>query len=306
MALLAAALALAGCGADSRPKPAKADAQGLPGYIVEADGHKVWFQCEGHGSPVVVFMGGLGEEDSSWASVFGDSSDITRSCEYDRYGLGLTGTLGRMAPKPRDAADQVRELGDVLANGRIPKPYILVGHSWGGTLARLYAGTHDDVQGVVFVDSSTPDEDAALSSVVPPKRAGEPPVYAEIRTDAGTPHPLRYPENLNWRKSIAEAGKVVSLGERPEIVITAGSSFQRREAARLLFPIWLRLQNRLARLSRDSAHVLAPSSSHFIQTDAPDLVVAAIRAEVNAIREKRQLPTCAAIFRSVTDGKCLR
>jgi pimeloyl-ACP methyl ester carboxylesterase len=304
-ALLAAALAFAGCGGHSRPKPVKADAQGLPGYVVEADGHKVWFECEGEGSPTVVFLAGLGGDDSSWGSVFGESSDLTRSCEYDRYGLGLTATLGIMAPKPRDAHDQVRELEELLANGRIPKPYVLVGHSWGGTLARLYAGTHEDVEAVVFVESSTPDEDTALLPAVPPKRAGEPPVYAVIRTDACNPHPMRYPENLNWRKSLAEAGKIMSLGERPEIVITAGSSFRRPDAARVLFPIWLRLQNELSRLSRDSVHVLAPSSSHFVQTDAPDVVVTSIRAAVNAVRENRRLPPCAAIFRTVTDGRCL-
>jgi hypothetical protein len=66
------------------------------------------------------------------------------------------------------------------------------------------------------------------------------------------------------------------------------------------------MQNELAGLSQDSVHVLAPKSSHFVQTDAPDLVLASLRAAVSAVRHDRHLGTCAAIFRRVADGRCLR
>jgi len=301
-ALLIATLALAGCGGDSRPKPVSAEAEGLPGYVVEADGHKVYFECKGSGSPTVVFLAGLGEESSTWGPVFDHASRLTRACEYDRYGVGLTATHGIIEPKARDARDQIHELEQLLANASIEKPYVPVGHSWGGTLARLYAGTHDDAKAVVFVDSSSPGQDTTLAAVLPPRRVGEPTVFTEIRNDENS-KPFSNPENLDWGKSLAQAGEVMSLGKRPEIVITAGSSFN--GDARFLFPYWLQMQDTIAGLSQDSVHVLVPKSSHFVQTDAPVVVQAAVRAAVNAVRDDRQLATCAAIFRGVADTRCL-
>ena len=75
------------------------------------------------------------------------TASLTRACEYDRFGLGLTAAYGPIDRGVRDAHDHVRELEQVLKNGDIHKPYVLVGHSWGGALAVLYAGTHDDVEG---------------------------------------------------------------------------------------------------------------------------------------------------------------
>jgi pimeloyl-ACP methyl ester carboxylesterase len=144
-----------GCGGN-RPRPVSSEKQGLPGEVVEADGHEVHFDCRGTGSPTVVFLNGHPEEAYAWDAVFDKSSRLTRSCKYDRYGMGLTAVYGRMAPKARDARDQERELDQLLTNGRIPKPYVFVGHSWGGALGRLYAGTHDDVKGIVSSTRSHP------------------------------------------------------------------------------------------------------------------------------------------------------
>ena len=299
-ALLMAVLVLAGCGS-GRPKPVRAE--GLPGSVVETDGHKIYFDCEGKGSPTVLFLSGLGDDSSSWGSVFDESSQMTRSCKYDRDGLGLTGLYGSLPPKARDAHDQVRELEQLLENADIPKPYVLVGHSWGGALARLYAGTHDDVKAVVFVDSATPGQGAALAAVLPPKRAAEPQLFTALRNEPSA-DPLQSPENLDLPKSLAEVGKVTSLGSRPEIVITAGSTFTGDAA--VLFPVWSRLQNELAGLSSRSVHVLAPTSAHYVQQDAPDVVMASVRAAVDAVRDDGHLAACAAIFRHAADGTCLR
>jgi pimeloyl-ACP methyl ester carboxylesterase len=293
------ALILAGCGGDSRSEAVKVE--GLPGYVIEADGHRVYFHCEGEGSPTVVFLSGWGDGSSTWASVFDQSSRMTRSCQYDRYGTGLTSGYDALPEEARDAHDQARELEQLLENAAIAGPYVLVGHSWGGALARLYAGTHDDVKAVVFVDSSTPGQDTALLDALPPERAGELSLFTELRTVSTDP--LQNPEKLDWGKSLDEAGEVMSLGDRPEIVITAGSTFVGE--AGILWPVWRRLQNELASLSSRSVHVLAPTSTHYVQTDEPDLVLASVRAVVHAVRDGGQLASCAVIIRRV-DGKCLR
>jgi pimeloyl-ACP methyl ester carboxylesterase len=299
--LLIAALALAGCGGHTRPKVVKA--RSLPGSVVVAAGHKVYFDCEGKGSPTVVFLSGWGVDSSGWLEVFDGTSGVTRSCVYDRYGIGLTSTYGALPRRARDARDQVRELEQLLRNADIAKPYVLVGHSWGGALARLYAGTHDDVKAVVFVDASSPGQNAAIAAVLPPKQPGEPPLLDELR------HPhvgvaLANSEYLAWEKSLNETGEVKSLGDRPVIVVTAGNTFTEFEV--LVFPVWIGLQKRLASLSSRSVHVLARTSGHFVQLDEPDLVLAAVRAAVDAVRNDGRLASCAAIFRHIDDRTCLR
>lgn len=301
LALLVAALTLVGCG-EHRPKPVSSEAQGLPGEVVEADGHQVHFDCRGSGSPTVVFLNGHPEEASNWDTVFDKSAHVTRSCEYDRYGMGLTATYGRMAAKVRDAYDQERELDQLLANGRIPKPYVFVGHSWGGELGRLYAGSHDDVQAIVFVDAAVPHQDAEFRSALPAKRPGEPKLVTDMRNSRES-KPLEDLENMPWTKSLDEAATVKSLGDRHDIVITAGRNFY--GDLKFLQPVWMRLQNTLVALSSDHVHVEAPGSSHFVQLEAPDIVLASIRAEVTAVRNHGSLPPCAAIFGQLADAKCL-
>jgi pimeloyl-ACP methyl ester carboxylesterase len=297
---LVATLALSECGGHARPKVVKS--QSSPGSVVVADGHKVYFDCEGKGGPTVVLLSGWGVDSSGWLEVLNESSRMTRSCEYDRYGVGLTARYGALPRQARDAHDQVRELEQLLRNAEIRKPFILVGHSWGGALAQLYAGTHNDVRAVVLIDSSSPGQEAAIAAALPPKKPGESPLLEELRKPLNLA--LENPEHLAWQESLNEVGEMKSLGNRPVIVITAATTFA--ELENVMFPVWLKLQNRLATLSSRSVHVLAQMSGHFVQLDQPDLVVAAIRAAVDAVRNGGRLASCAATFRNVANRKCLR
>jgi len=51
----------------------------------------------------------------------------------------------------------VEDLHRLLAALKVPPPYILVGHSMGGLLVRLYARTYgSEVAGVVLADADEP------------------------------------------------------------------------------------------------------------------------------------------------------
>jgi pimeloyl-ACP methyl ester carboxylesterase len=77
-----------------------------------------------------------------------------RSVAYDRAGLGYSDP----GPKPRDGRAIVADLAALLRELDEPAPYVLVGHSMGGLMVRLFALTHtDQVTGVVLVDAITPD-----------------------------------------------------------------------------------------------------------------------------------------------------
>jgi len=298
--VLVASLGLVGWSGESGPKVVKA--RSLPGSIVVADGHKVYFDCKGKGSPTVVFISGWGADSTAWLPVFDESSRLSRACEYDRYGLGWTASYGALPHRARDAHDQARELEQLLRNADVPGPYVLVGHSWGGELARLYAGTHHDVRAVVLIDAASPGQTAAIAAALPPYKAGEPALMEQARHPR-LADPLANPENLAWEKSLNEAAAVKRLGDMPEVVITAGNGFDGFE--KFVYPVWLKMQNRLASLSARSVHVLAPTSGHFVQQDDPELVIAGIGAALAAARRDGRLAPCAAIFAKVADHRCL-
>lgn len=77
-----------------------------------------------------------------------------RSLAYDRAGLGLSDP----GPVPRDGRAIVSDLAALLRALGERDPVVLVGHSMGGLMVRLFALTHPDrVLGVVLVDAVVPD-----------------------------------------------------------------------------------------------------------------------------------------------------
>lgn len=145
---------------------AKADliSKYLPvGQMVDVGGYRLHINCTGTGSPTVVMEAGLGEPSLMWALVQPQVSAKTQVCIYDRAGLGWSDT----SPKPRTAEVMVDELHTLLKNANIAGPYVMVGHSTGGMLVRLYAYTYpSEVSGMVLVDAQHEDQFARLSPAI--------------------------------------------------------------------------------------------------------------------------------------------
>jgi pimeloyl-ACP methyl ester carboxylesterase len=63
---------------------------------------------------------------------------------------------GRGDPVRQPAADAVLDLPALLGAAHEPAPYVLVGHSHGGLIAKLYARTYPhNAAGLVLVDALT-------------------------------------------------------------------------------------------------------------------------------------------------------
>ena len=127
-----------------------------PGELVDVDGHRLHINCVGQGSPTVILEAANLGMSAHWVRVQQQVADTTRVCAYDRAGMGWS----ERGPEPRDAKQISSELHDLLANAAgIEGPYVLVGHSYGGLYARMYAARYsEEVAGVVLVDSTHPEQ----------------------------------------------------------------------------------------------------------------------------------------------------
>jgi pimeloyl-ACP methyl ester carboxylesterase len=106
--------------------------------------------CTGTGSPTVVFEGGAGDFSVIWSFVQASVSRFTRACSYDRAGYAWSDP-GR---KPRTFGQLALELATTLQKGNVRGPYVLVGQSFGGSLARGFAARYPmEVAGMVLVDA---------------------------------------------------------------------------------------------------------------------------------------------------------
>jgi pimeloyl-ACP methyl ester carboxylesterase len=132
-----------------------------PGRLVSIGTHHLHLNCAGEGRPAVVFDAALGASSLSWSLVHPVIARVTRACVYDRAGFGWS----EAGPLPRTAGRIATELRQLLRSAGIPPPYVLVGHSFGGLVMRLFTARHPaDVAGLVLIEPAIPDEWATPSA----------------------------------------------------------------------------------------------------------------------------------------------
>jgi pimeloyl-ACP methyl ester carboxylesterase len=243
---------------------------------VPVGGHRMYYECTGHGSPTVVLDAGSPDTSDAWRFVQPEIAKRTRVCAYDRAGLGQSQAArhGRRTPRT-----QVQELHALLAAAKISAPYVIVGHSWGGFLARLFA--HDyprDTAGAVLVDATT------FPYLTP--------------TTAGLLRRKTTREGIDRAAAVAQSGSIHTLGALPLVVL--GSNKPPLDAK------LLQAQDDEAALSSDSIDAIARDSTHYIQRPRPDgqpaVVIAAVAAVVQAARTHSHLAPCGRVFSASAVG----
>lgn len=124
-----------------------------PGKLIDVGGWRLHLNCTGeaHASePTVILEAGSGDFSVEWSLVQPGVAKFARVCSYDRAGDGWS----EMGPHPRTMHQIVYELHTLLDKAGVKAPLVLVGHSYGGWLVRLYAATYPtEVAGMVLVEA---------------------------------------------------------------------------------------------------------------------------------------------------------
>jgi pimeloyl-ACP methyl ester carboxylesterase len=147
---------LAGCESFLAAEAAKTHP--VHGRLVDVgDGRKIQIDCRGEGGPTVVFQSGgdmLGS--LAWKPVLEKVSKSARACAYSRAGI----LWSDPASGAFESEDVARDLHTALEAAGEKPPYVLVAHSRGGLYNMIFAGLYkEEIAGMVFADSSHPDQD---------------------------------------------------------------------------------------------------------------------------------------------------
>ena len=131
-----------------------------PGKLVDLGGYKLHLNCTGNGSPTVVLSAGAGDFSTDWALVQPKVTAFTRVCSYDRSGAAWSD----LGPKPRTVYQEVFDLERLLRAAGEHGPYIMVGQSLGGMVARMFAEKYPRATaGVVLVDAYSEDTQLGMN-----------------------------------------------------------------------------------------------------------------------------------------------
>ena len=282
------------------------------GSVDIGSGRKMYLKCTGEGSPTVVLVGGLRASAEDWSisdkskpTVFTQVGKFTRVCACDRPGtpVGEKPSRSDAVPQPNTAKDAVADLHALLSAAGEVGPYVLVGHSYGGLIVRLYASTSPkDVSGLVLVD--------ALSEGLQDAETSQQWAIQRKLIQGDDPESLAlYPalERIDVQRSYDQMRAASALPSMPIVVLSAdrpwGPEVQSMiTAGKLLADVppdfgyvvdaaQKKAQERLANLVPNEKHITKTNSGHEIHKEQPQLVINAIREVVDAVRRGRgQLP----------------
>ena len=290
-----------------------------PGKLVEVDGKLSHLDCSGEGSPTVILEAGINEGGAqTWAMVRPAIAPLSRVCAYDQAGI----MWSEPRTRPRDAEHIVEDLHELLTAAGESPPYVMVGHSLGGLLIRVFADQFsDEVVGFVFVDSSHPEQNQRFPpdllevmafpsplllkaiSAFGVLRLESPAAPSVLPQEVGEAVRGHLPQSMTGITDILKAMDNIftqaqhtgPFGDLPTVVLTAGHfpeqlpyQMDGATTARLKnvwSDIWPKLQTELTELSTNTDWRVIEAASHNIPLDAPEAIVVAVQDVVAAQRE---------------------
>ncbi|MDX8367728.1 alpha/beta fold hydrolase [Cytobacillus sp. IB215665] len=234
--------------------------------FVQIGDYKLFAQLFGQkkDKPTIVMESGYGESSKTWDSIIQEVSKLTEVLIYDRAGLGES----EKSSNPRTSREMVKELKELINQVKIKPPYILIGHSFGGVNARIYATKYpNEVCGLILIDS-TPENYREKFLPTMSKEFQE--SYNNQFIYEGN-----YDEFMESLKQLKESKMKLNV---PLTVLSAGKKDHYSKKSQEL---WNGMQREILDISSNSDFINAENSTHYIHKDNPKIVINAIKQMIN-------------------------
>jgi pimeloyl-ACP methyl ester carboxylesterase len=248
--------------------------------------------CQGSGHPAVLLEAGLGANHLDWTLLQPLLAPHLLVCSYDRAGAGFSSRTSR----PRSAAAITEELHELVRQAGIPRPFILVGHSFGGMLSFYYARRWpEDIASLVLLDAMSADqferfEAAGVHLETDPHRVlGATPgaVAAYHLPEAFRPLAIDLAQRDNARvftvremamlaRSAAQVREAGPPHVRARVLVHGNPEWNAAYPDGRMERTWMTLQTEMAASLGAPPPRVIPHTSHQIALDAPDAVAAMV------------------------------
>lgn len=236
------------------------------------NGYELFSKYYINGSPTVLFEAGMGDSSEIWASIQDKISLFTTTFSYDRAGIGRSD----ISVIPRTCLDIVEDLSKLLQKVSVESPFILVGHSFGGLVSRLFASINPNlVAGMILVDAVPEYKEITFEKILPN--------HLLIPNREYYSNPMLNSEKINKIESYKQVDNHKCVFEFPLTVITRGlpDNSEKDWPNQEILDVEQELQFEFKKLASDSKVIVAQQSRHYIQNDEPDLIVREITEMVN-------------------------
>lgn len=230
----------------------------------------------GTGSPTLVLESGAGEGAEEWKGIIADLAQFTQVVAYSRSGHGQSSA----ASGPGSPQASVAELHELLGTLGTTGPIVLVGHSWGGLLARLYVSTYpSEVAGLVLVDGTHEAQFARWAPLNPAFK-----IIDSIRAIVPKLPPMArgdYEQILAVQNAQQVSGMKALPASLPVAVITAlkpcapQREFTCRDPRALA--IWRGLHDEWFAQATNGIRIVSAKTEHYVMNDQPGLILQAAR-----------------------------
>lgn len=239
------------------------------------NGYKMFSKNFINGSPTVLFESGMGDSSEIWNDIQNKISLLTSTFSYDRAGIGKSdSTL-----IPRTCLDIVQDLSKLLTKVPVKPPFILVGHSFGGLVSRLFASIYPNlIVGMILVDAAPEYKEIAYEKVLPSKLISSNRKYYN--------DPMLNVEKIDKVQSYNQIDTNKCVFDFPLTVIIRGlqDNYDKDWPNQEILEVEQKLQVDFKNLSTKSKIIIANNSGHYIQNDEPELIIEAIVEMVNKYR----------------------
>jgi len=255
--------------------------------MIDVGGRRLHCWTYGSGGPTVVLVSGFQAPQEYWNPIVPGIAAVTSVVTYDRAGYGRS-ERGTLPVHGRQAAADLHVLLEKL---RVPKPYLLVGHSYGGRIVRLFASDHpEDVAGIILEEASHEDlPEAQIAALTGKDRDTLAAMVAPYRTKPASPRT----ETDYMAETAEQLHESRPLPRVPLVVITSASRgsglppvFSPESQARL-DEVGLAMQKKLVALVPGAQHITVEGAGHNVHVDKPEAVLAPILAMVARLRSSR-------------------